>query len=139
MAEYLFRDKIEKLGYGDQFQIASAATSTEEIGNPPHHGTQRILSGLGISCRGKRAVQIRKEDYDKYDFLIGMDDMNIRNMKRVFGSDKEHKIYKFLDFSERRGSIADPWYTGDFTRTYEDVIEAGEAFFSYLKKNQWIK
>lgn len=136
MAEYLFRDKIEKLGLSSQFHIASAATSTEELGNPPHHGTQKILSDLGISCYGKRAVQIKKKDYDSYDFIIGMDDRNIQNMQRIFGSDPKHKIYKFLDFSENPRNIADPWYTGNFKRTYEDIQEAGETFLAYLEKEQ---
>ena len=117
MCEFIFRDKVQKLGLGEQFHIESAATSTEEIGNMPHHGTQQILSRLGISCYGKRARQIRKKDYDEYDYLIGMDDMNIRNM---------------LDYAERHGDIADPWYTGDFERTYRDVDEACDAFLSYL-------
>ena len=132
MCEFIFRDKVQKLGLGEQFHIESAATSTEEIGNMPHHGTQQILSRLGISCYGKRARQIRKKDYDEYDYLIGMDDMNIRNMKRVFGEDKDKKIYKFLSFAGEERSIADPWYTGDFERTYRDVDEACDAFLSYL-------
>lgn len=139
MAEYLFRDKIEKLGLASQFHIASAATSTEELGNPPHHGTQKILSDLGISCYGKRAVRIKKKDYDAYDFIIGMDDRNIQNMQRIFGGDPEHKIYKFLDFSENPRNIADPWYTGNFKRTYEDIQEAGETFLAYLEKEQSIQ
>lgn len=138
LAEYLFRDKIEKLGCGNQFHIASAATSTEELGNPPHHGTQKILSDLGISCYGKRAVQIRKKDYDAYDYIIGMDDRNIQNMKRIFGEDTQHKIYKFLDFTDEPRNIADPWYTGNFMRTYEDILEASEAFWQYLLKNHEI-
>lgn len=132
MCEFIFRDKVQKLGLGEQFHIESAATSTEEIGNMPHHGTQQILSRLGISCYGKRARQIRKKDYDEYDYLIGMDDMNIRNMKRVFSEDKDKKIYKFLSFAGKERSIADPWYTGDFERTYRDVDEACDAFLSYL-------
>ncbi len=139
LAEYFFRDKIEKLGYGNQFHIASAATSTEELGNPPHHGTQKILSDLGISCYGKRAVQIRKKDYAAYDYIIGMDDRNIQNMKRIFGEDTQHKIYKFLDFSDEPRNIADPWYTGNFKRTYEDIVEASEAFWQYLLKKHEIK
>lgn len=132
MCEFIFRDKVQKRGLGEQFYIESAATSTEEIGNMPHHGTQQILSRLGISCYGKRARQIRKKDYDEFDYLIGMDDMNIRNMKRVFGEDTEHKIYKFMSFAGESRSIADPWYTGDFERTYRDVEESCEAFLSYL-------
>lgn len=139
MAEYILRDKVEKMGYGSQFHIESAATSTEELGNPPHHGTQKILSDLGISCYGKRAVQIKKKDYDKYDFILGMDDMNIRNMCRVFGEDRDHKIFKFLDFSENPRNIADPWYTGNFKRTYDDIVEAGDSFIEYLIKENYIK
>lgn len=138
LAEYLFRDKIEKLGYGNQFHIASAATSTEELGNPPHHGTQKILSDLGISCYGKRAVQIRKKDYDAYDYIIGMDDRNIQNMKRIFGEDTQHKIYKFLDFTGESRNIADPWYTGNFKRTYEDIVEASDALIQYFQQNNII-
>ena len=138
MAEYMFRDKVQKLGYGDRFHIESAATSREELGNPPHHGTQKILSDLGISCYGKRAVQITKKDYDKYDFLIGMDERNIQNMLRIFGGDPQHKIYRYLDFCGGGRNIADPWYTGNFTRTYEDIVEAGEGFWQYLVENDYI-
>lgn len=138
MAEYLFRDKIEKLGLSSRFHIASAATSTEELRNAPHHGTQKILSDLGISCYGKRAVQIKKKDYDSYDLIIGMDDRNVQNMQRIFGGDPKHKIYKYLDFSENPRNIADPWYTGNFKRTYEDIQEAGEALLGYLEKEGMI-
>lgn len=134
MAEYIFRNKIEKLGLGKQFHIASAATSTEELGNPPHHGTQKILSDLEISCYGKRAVQIQKKDYDAYDFILAMDDRNIKNMRRILGDDKDHKIYKFLDFSQEPRNIADPWYTGNFDRTYEDILEACNSFLEYLNQ-----
>lgn len=134
MAEYIFRDKIEKMGLGNQFHIASAATSTEELGNPPHHGTQKILSDLGISCYGKRAVQIQKKDYAAYDFILAMDDRNIKNMRRILGEDKNHKIYKFLDFTQEPRNIADPWYTGNFDRTYEDILEACDSFLEYLNQ-----
>ncbi len=139
MAEYIFRDKIEKLGLGNQFHIASAATSTEELGNPPHHGTQKILSDLGISCYGKRAVQIRKKDYEAYDYILAMDDRNLKNMRRILGEDKEHKIYKFLDFSQEPRSIADPWYTGNFDRTYEDIVEACDSFLKFLEKKGYLE
>lgn len=139
MAEYIFRDKIEKLGFADQFHIESAATSTEEIGNPPHHGTQKILSDLGISCYGKRARQITKKDYDSYDYLIGMDDMNIRNMRRVWRDDPADKIHKFLEFAGRTDNIADPWYTGNFDRTYADIVEASDGLIDYLISTNAIK
>ena len=114
MCEFIFRDKVQKLGLGEQFHIESAATSTEEIGNMPHHGTQQILSRLGISCYGKRARQIRKKDYDEYDYLIGMDDMNIRNMKRVFGEDKDKKIYKFFLKTHQQNLKFSLYYRGVF-------------------------
>ncbi len=139
MAEYLFRDYVEKQGYGDQFQIASAATSTEEIGNPPHPGTRRVLNRLGIYPEGKRAVQLRKSDYDKYDFFIGMDTWNIRNMHRMLDGDPEGKVYKFLCFSNNPRDIADPWYTGNFDETYRDVMEGCETFFAYLQEQGFIK
>lgn len=139
MAEYLFRDKVEKMGYGGQFHIASAATSTEELGNPPHHGTQKILSDLGISCYGKRARQITRKDYQEYDFLIGMDDRNLRNMERIFGGDPDHKIYKYLDFTEEPRGIADPWYTGNFKKTYEDIVVAGDALIQYLREHGYLE
>ena len=139
MAEYLFRDYVEKKGVGDQFQIASAATSTEEIGNPPHPGTRRILQSLGIYPDGKRAVQLRRSDYDKYDFFIGMDSWNIRNMNRMLGGDPEGKVYKFLAFSENARDIADPWYTGNFDDTYRDVCEGCETFFRYLQEQGMVQ
>lgn len=139
MAEFVMKDLVKKEGLSDQFFIASAATSTEEIGNGVHYGTKRKLQSLGISTAGKTAVQLRKADYDQYDFLIGMDGRNIINMKRMVGHDQEHKMYLLLDFTKRRGDIADPWYTGDFDTTYEDVYEGCKGLLEWLRIEGKIK
>ena len=133
MAEFLFRDLAERRGYGDRFHIESAATSREEIGNPVHHGTRRVLDRLGIDCSGKRARQMTREDYDRFDLLIGMDHANIRNMKRIAGGDPEGKISLMLDHGGRPGQeVADPWYTGDFETTYRDIMAGCEGLLSEL-------
>lgn len=131
MAEFLCKDMVAKLGRASEFEIASAATSTEEIGNPVHHGTARKLAEVGISAKGKRARQITRADYDYYDYLIGMDEWNIRNMMRMFGADPEHKVYRLLAFAGVDRDIADPWYTGNFDETYDDIMEGLTAM---LKK-----
>lgn len=130
MAEFVLKDLVRKTGAENSFYIASAATSTEEIGNPVHPGTRKILASLGISTEGKRAVQMKKSDYEKYDYLIGMDDWNIRNMKKITGGDSEHKIKKLLEFAGQKSDIADPWYTGDFESTYRDVLEGCKSLLS---------
>lgn len=136
MAEFIFKDMVEKAGLGRSFKIASAATSREEIGNPVHPGTRRILDSLGISCRGKHAVQVTRRDYEYYDYLIGMDSWNIRNMLRIFGSDTEGKIHKLLEFASRSEDVADPWYTGNFDVTYRDVLEGCEGLLEHIRK-EW--
>lgn len=118
--KYMARDR-------DDLYIASAATSTEEIGNGVHRGTVRILKDKGIPNLGHRAVQMKRSDYAKYDYIIGMDDWNIRNILRITGGDPEGKVYKLLDFTERGGNIADPWYTHDFEATYNDIDEGCRA------------
>lgn len=136
MAEFLLKDMVEKRGIADQFYIQSAATSTEEIwngvGNPVHPGTRRILDGLGISCAGKRAVQLTKKDYNNYDYLICMDSWNLKNVARICGKDKDNKIYRLLDFTDDKRDVADPWYTGNFDKTYEDIMKGLEGFLAYL-------
>ena len=128
MAQYVFQDLIDRHDLNDQFYIDSVATSREEIGNPIHHGTRRKLKEVGIPCGDHRARQLEKREYDEFDYLIGMDSMNIRNMMRILGGDPEGKVSKLLDFTERTGQdIADPWSTGNFDRTYEDVNEGWEA------------
>lgn len=124
----------------DQFYIDSAATSREEIGNPPHYGTVAKLKQVGIPVIPHRAVQITKNDYNKYDYLVGMDDANVRNMQRMLDRPADDKkISKLLDFTSHGGNIADPWYTGNFDDTYQDVLEGCEAFLKYLLDNQLIK
>lgn len=127
MAEFVLKDMVKKRGLESRFYIASAATSREEIGNPVHPGTQRKLAAHGISTAGKHAVQMTKQDYDKYDYLIGMDQWNLRNMMKILGSDPEGKVRLLLSFAGRDGEIADPWYTGNFDVTYEDVVEGCEG------------
>lgn len=124
MAEFLLKDIVNKRGLADAFEIASAATSREEIGNPVHYGTRNKLAQFGISVAGKHAVQVTKRDYEHYDLLLVMDSNNIRNLRRVIGEDTQNKVHLLLDYTERKGeSIADPWYTGDFGVTYNDIME----------------
>ena len=123
MAEFVMKDLVKKAGLEDQFQIASAATSTEEIGNPVYLPARRKLAEHGISCAGKTARQLTKADYALYDLLIGMDRANIRNMARICGGDPDGKIKLLLSYTDRPGDVADPWYTGDFDATWRDVLE----------------
>ena len=138
MAQYIFQNMIDKDGLTDQFYIDSAATSTEEIGNGLHYGTRSNLDEVGIPYENHRAYQISKQDYEKYDYIIGMDEANIRNINRMIGPDVEGKVYKLLDYVGEDRDIADPWYTGNFDITYNDIIEALEAFLQYLKDNNKI-
>jgi len=123
MAEFVMKDLVKKAGLADAFRIDSAATSTEEIGNPVYPPARRKLSEHGISCAGKTARQLRREDYEQYDLLIGMDRANLRNMQRICGGDPQGKLRLLLDFTARPGDVADPWYTGDFEATWQDVLE----------------
>lgn len=138
MAEFVFKDLVERLGYASEFFIASAATSTEEIGNPVHYGTRNKLAQFHISTEGKYAVQMKKSDYEKYDYLLGMDEWNIKNIKRIIGQDPKNKVHMLLDFSNNPRAIADPWYTGDFDKTYEDIKEGCVRFLEYLKQQDKI-
>ena len=133
MAEFLLKDMVKKRGIADDFYIASAATSTYEIGNPVHRGTRVKLAQYGISVAGKTAVQLTKEDYARYDYLIGMDTANIRDIMRIIGSDLQHKVYKLLQFAGSERNIADPWYTGNFDVTYDDIYEGCTALLDYLQ------
>ena len=123
MAEFVMKDLVKKAGLESQFQIASAATSTEEIGNSVYPPARRKLAEHGISCAGKTARQLTKADYTQYDLLIGMDRANIRNMSRICGGDPDGKIKLLLSCTDRPGDVADPWYTGDFDATWRDVLE----------------
>lgn len=141
MAEFLLKDMVKKRGIADNFYIASAATSSYEIGNSVHHGTRHgtrtKLAEYGISVSGKTAVQLTKADYDKYDYLIGMDSGNIRDILRIIGSDPQRKVYKLLQFAGSDRNIADPWYTGNFDATYDDIYEGCNALLNFFetKKN----
>ena len=135
MAEFVLLNLVKKAGCESEFEIDSAATSREEIGNPVHPGTLRKLSEQGVPVRGHRARQMTRQDYQKYDYLIGMDAQNLRNMQRILGGDPEGKVYKFLSFAGSGRDIEDPWYTGNFDETYDDVIEGCEGFLKYLKEH----
>ena len=132
MAEFVLKDMVRRRGLEAQFYIDSAATSTEEIGNGVHYGTRQKLAQQGIPCEGHRAVQMTRADYDKYDYLIGMDDANVRNMMRIAGGDPQGKISKLLDFAGISRSIADPWYTGNFDETYRDVVAGCKGLLAHL-------
>ena len=139
MAEFIFKDMVQKKGLADLFYISSAATSTEEIwngvGNPVYPPAREELAKHGISCKGKRAVKITKNDYSKYDYILGMDQWNMKNMMRILRTDPDSKVKLLLDYSERPRDIADPWYTGNFTLTYSDIVEGCESFLQYLEEN----
>ena len=142
MAEFVLKDMVEKQGIADQFEIASAATSTEEIwngiGSPVYPPAREELARHGIRCDGKRAVQLKKSDYDYYDYLIGMDAMNIRNMERMTGHKAGDKIYKMLEFAGSNRDCIDPWYSSRFDDTYRDVVNGCTAFLEYLRKEKKI-
>lgn len=123
MAEFVMKDLVAKAGAGERFVIDSAATSTEEIGNPVYPPAQRELTAHGVPCGAHAARQLTRADYDRYDLLIGMDSANIRNMTRICGGDPKGKIHRLLDYTTRPGDVADPWYTGDFSATWRDVLE----------------
>jgi Protein-tyrosine-phosphatase len=145
MAEFIFKEMLEKKNLSHEFMVSSSATSTEEIwngvGNPVYPPAQKELAIHGISCNGKRAVQIKAEDYEFYDMIIVMDDNNIRNLKRIIGQDTKGKVWKLLDFSSYNTgkvrhlegrNISDPWYTGDFRTTYNDILEGCEGLLKFI-------
>lgn len=134
LAQSVFTYKVKELGLEDLFVIDSFATSTEEIGNPPHRGTVNKLREVGIPLVPHRAKQISYRDYDNFDYIIGMDEINIKYLNRMLKGDLEGKVYKFLTFAGSDRDIADPWYTGNFDITYEDVIEGCEGFLEYLRE-----
>ena len=132
MAEFVMKDLVQKAGLADQFYIESAATSTEEIGNEVYPPAKRKLAEHGIGCKGKKARQMRDNDYSRFDLLIGMDEWNIRNMTRICGGDPEGKIHKLLDYTKRKGDVADPWYTGNFEATWQDVTEGCQCLLDAI-------
>ena len=134
MAEFLFRDLATKNGLLHELQIASAATSREELGNPPHPGTRAKLACAGISTHGKTAVQMTCQDYHYYDYIFGMDRMNIKNILRITGGDPDGKVFRLLDLTNHPRDIADPWYTGNFETTYQDILEGCNALLKKLQE-----
>ena len=132
MAEFVMKDLVAKAGLSDKFEIASAATSTEEIGNPVYSPARRKLAEHGISCDGHAARQLTNQDYDKYDLLIGMDSANLRNMHRICGGDPDGKLRLLMDYTDRPGDVADPWYTGDFEATWQDVLAGCQGLLKEL-------
>lgn len=132
MAEFIMKDLVKKESLELDFVIASAGTSREELGNPVYPPAQRILLEHGINPVGKTARQITKSDYQNYQYLVGMDAANVQNMKRFYGEDPEHKIFRLLDLTEKPRDIADPWYTGGFKQTWDDVTEGCTAMMQWL-------
>ena len=133
MAQSMFQDMVNKMGLSGRFEIDSAATSREEIGNGPHYGTVSKLRSVGIPVVPHRARQMTRADYKYYDYLIGMDSYNISNMTRIAGGDPDGKIYQLLTFAGSNRSIADPWYTDNFDETYDDLVEGLNAFMKFLE------
>ena len=132
MAEFVMKKMVKDAGREAQFEIASAATSTEEIGNPVYPPARRILAKHGIGCAGKTARQMTWQDYDYFDQIIAMDRNNLRNLKRMFGEDTQHKISLLMDYTHRPGDVADPWYTGDFETTWRDVWDGCEGLLKSI-------
>lgn len=132
MAEFVFKKMVQDLGYSSEFEIHSAATSSEELGNPMHYGTQEILKKYIIPYDKHRSIKLTKEDYSHYDYLIGMDSANIRNIIHISGGDPDHKINKLLSFTKENHDVADPWYTHNFEDTYTDIYNGCKAFLSSL-------
>lgn len=137
MAEFVFKHLLRQRSLEKKFYIDSAATSTEELGNPVHPGTRRKLAQVGIPCGDHRARQLRREEYGRFDLFIGMDNANLRNMDRILGGDPEGKIHALLDYAGRSGeSIADPWYTDNFDETYADVLAGCQGLLEHLLTNR---
>ena len=136
MAEFVLKDMVSKKGLSNEFYIKSSATSYEEIGNDIYCGARDKLIQKNIPFTKRKATRLTPEDYNKYDFIIGMEEANIRDIKRIVGEDKENKIYKLLDFSNNPRDIADPWYTGNFEVTYYDIVEGCHAFLESLDKER---
>jgi len=133
MAEFVMKWLVKEAGREGEFEIASAATSTEEIGNPVYPPARRKLAEHGIVSDGKYARQITRRDYQYYDLIVGMDEWNLRNMRRMLGGDPEGKICLLMDFTERPGEVADPWYTGDFEATWRDVLEGCRGLLARIR------
>ena len=136
MAEFIMKDLVQKAGLAGEFEIASAATSCEELGNPVYPPARRKLREHGIDCSGKTARRLEKGDYARFDYLICMDRYNLRGMERILGDDRQHKIYLLLSFTGEQRDIADPWYTGNFDETYRDVLAGCSALLAQLRRGR---
>ena len=134
MAEFVMREKVRRAGLSDRIEVASAGTSDEELGNPVHPGTRSKLRQMGVPMTARTARPMDRSDYAEYDLLIGMETSNVHSMRRICGGDPEGKIHRLLDFSDRPHDIADPWYTGNFDLTYDDVDEGCDALLEHLKE-----
>ncbi|MBQ2853317.1 MAG: low molecular weight phosphotyrosine protein phosphatase [Bacteroidales bacterium] len=132
MAEFVMKDLVHQMGIEQQFEIASAATSREEIGNAVYPPARRKLAEHGISCDGKTSRQITMDDYRHYDYIIAMDQNNLRNLRKMLGEDVDDKISLLMDYTSRPADVADPWYTGDFDATWNDVVEGCKGFITSL-------
>ena len=133
MAEFVLKDLVKKRGVENDFYIESSATSPEELGCDVHYGTVHKLNSVGINVEHRQSKLLRKEDYEKFDYILGMESRNIQNILRIVGEDKENKVYRLLDFSNNPRDIADPYFTGNFDRTYEDILEGCSAFLEKIK------
>lgn len=131
MAEFILKDMVKKRGIAADFEIASSATSTEEWGNPLYPPAARKLAQEGVPTTPRQATQLKKTDYDKYDYIIAMERRNVENIKRICGGDPDNKVSLLLSFAGRNDNIADPWYTGNFDITYDEIVEGCEGFLSY--------
>ena len=132
MAEFVFKDMLDKKKIKNVY-VSSSATSAEETGSKVHPGTANKLNSLGISTKGKYAVQLKKSDYDEYDYIIGMDSMNIRSILRITNGDPQNKVFKMLEFAGSTKDVADPWYTGDFDTTYNDIKAGCEGLMKKIE------
>ena len=136
MAEFVMKDLVRRAGCEDEFYIESAATSTEEIGNEVYPPARRKLAEHGITCKGKTARQMTRRDYDRFDLIIGMDRWNLRNIERICGGDPKGKIHLLMDYTDRPGEVADPWYTGNFDATWRDVSEGCQGLLRWLTEEK---
>ena len=133
MAEFIMRKMVADAGMSDSIEVESAGTSDEELGSPVYPGTKRILDAMGIDCSKKRARQATRDDYEKFDLIVGMDRINLLNTRRICKGDPRNKIKRLLDFTDSPRDIADPWYHGDFDATKELVVEGCRALLDYLR------
>jgi len=138
MAEFVFKDMVNKRGLAEKFYIESAATSREAIGEGIYYGTKDILKEQGIPFKERKARQMTKEDYNKFDFILGMEEKNIINIMRIIEEDPQNKVHRLLDFLEKPRDIIDPWYYGNFDSTYYDIEEGCNKFLEYLSNNKLI-